>query len=121
MVLPHKIGLSTSGPMTLAASFGVPVVVSDVPTLAGPLGCPEATFRVGDPNALTETVLRMLSDSGVRAAVKQRLEELKSTSSWSNVVTQMSRVYRRLLDSRRSKASGSTDMRQAKAGVGGDQ
>lgn len=48
LVLPYKVGLSASGPLTTAASYGVPAAVSDVPTLIEAVRCPDAIFRRND-------------------------------------------------------------------------
>jgi len=83
MVFPYTVGLSASGPLMLAAEYGVPVVVSNVPTLSGILDCPAATFRAGDAGDLVETVLRILGDSASRSAVTDQLRRLRDENSWS--------------------------------------
>jgi glycosyltransferase involved in cell wall biosynthesis len=98
MVFPHNVGLAVSGPLALAAGYGVPVVVSNVPTLAGLLACPEATFSVGDPIGLTQAVIRVLTDATVRTAVQRRLLNLKIEHAWANVAAEFGRVYLQLLD-----------------------
>jgi glycosyltransferase involved in cell wall biosynthesis len=98
MVFPHRVGLSVSGPMMLAAAYGVPVVVSSVPTLADVLACPEATFQAGDPIGLTAAVLRVLGDADVRAKIQRRLIQLRTANAWPHVATQFARLYMRVLD-----------------------
>jgi glycosyltransferase involved in cell wall biosynthesis len=85
LVLPYNVGLSTSGPLCLAAAYDVPVVVSDVPTLAEALRCAEATFRPGDPVGLARAVRRVVDDGIVRAQVRERLAVMRAEAAWSNV------------------------------------
>jgi glycosyltransferase involved in cell wall biosynthesis len=93
LVLPYRVGMATSGPLASAASYGTPVVISDVPSLAEMLDFSPATFPVGDSQALAETVLRVLKDDDVRAGLRARLAALALESSWASVVDRSVNAY----------------------------
>lgn len=97
LVLPYRVGLAGSGPLSLAATHRTPVVVSDVPALAETVNDPAATFARNDPVALASTVLRVLDDPAVRARVVGRLEELSVKHSWENVAAATIEAYDSLL------------------------
>jgi glycosyltransferase involved in cell wall biosynthesis len=97
LVLPYSVGLSMSGPLSLAAAYDVPVAVSDVPTLAVALGCPEATFRAGDPVDLAHVVRRVMDNPQVRTAVRVRLAAMRAQAAWSTVAREHISAYDRLV------------------------
>ncbi|HVL91629.1 MAG TPA: glycosyltransferase, partial [Actinomycetota bacterium] len=99
MVLPHRIGLSTSGPFSLAVAYGLPVVVSDVPTLADDLSFPDATFVAGSHESLTTTILRVLNNASVRARLEDRLAEIRAARGWSSVAAATMSRYRDVISS----------------------
>lgn len=96
LVLPYRVGLSASGPLSLAASYRTPVVVSDVPTLADTLKCPEVTFPRGDSRLLADRVLSVVKNRGVREAVLARLTDLAARHSWEAVAATCAEQYRLL-------------------------
>ncbi|MGA2037117.1 MAG: glycosyltransferase, partial [Acidimicrobiales bacterium] len=93
LVLPYRVGMATSGPLASAATYGTPVVISNVASLAETLGYPLATFPVGDSVALAETVVRVLKDDHVRAGLRARLADLALASSWASVVDRTVDAY----------------------------
>lgn len=93
LVFPHRVGLSVSGPLMLAAAAGTPVVVSDVPVLANLVGCPAATFRRADHEDLARTIVRVIEDHEVREDLRRRLAALAKSCSWEIVARQTVQAY----------------------------
>jgi len=99
LVLPHSVGLSTSGPFAIAVAYGIPVVVSDVASLADDLGFPDATFIAGDHESLARTVARVISDDDFRGRIGDRLGEIRAERGWDSVARTTASLYEHLLRS----------------------
>jgi glycosyltransferase involved in cell wall biosynthesis len=93
VVLPYRLGIAASGPLALAATYGRPIVTSDVPTIAEVLDYAPATFPEGDPFALVDTVLRVLEDERVRSELSARISLLVAKCSWKQIAERTASAY----------------------------
>jgi len=98
LVLPYKVGLSASGPLTMAAAFRVPAAVSDVPTLVEAVRCPDAVFRRGDEGALARTVERIVSHQDVADRIVEGMSWMSRDASWDRVAELTTLAYREVVD-----------------------
>jgi glycosyltransferase involved in cell wall biosynthesis len=87
-----------------AQACGTPVVASDhgglretVPLEVG------GRFRVNDPNALAETVLRVLSMGEGRTALGERARQNASAYSWDRIASDSMEIYETCLERRTTR------------------
>jgi glycosyltransferase involved in cell wall biosynthesis len=89
-------------PLTLleAASYGVPLVVSDIPPNTEIVGGPNAgvqVYRAGDPRALANALRCVLSSDHATAAARRVRERVLNTYDWDSTADATEDVYHRLV------------------------
>ncbi len=90
-------------PVVEAMQSGTPVVVSDIPVLKEIAGDAALAFPAGDAAALASTLLRVLTDTGLKFELAGRsLEKAKRFDlfKWSHTATQTLELYEKVLSSR---------------------
>jgi len=100
VVLPYTYHGGHSGVLTIAFSFGKPVVVTDVGSF------PELVEDKGeglivpskDTKALAEAIIKLLKDEGLRERMKRNALRKAEEFSWDNVAKMHMKVYEGVLN-----------------------
>jgi glycosyltransferase involved in cell wall biosynthesis len=79
-----------------AMTLGVPVVTSDDPAMREVGGGATQTFPIGDPAALGATIVRVLSDSTLRAQMIDEGRERALDFDWLDSARTMWSLYAHL-------------------------
>lgn len=100
VVMPYLEG-TQSGPLAISLAFGKPVVVTDVGGLPEMVDDGKSGFVVPprDPGALSDAVLKILSDGALRKSMGERSREMADREmSPSVLAAQTVDVYRRAIE-----------------------
>lgn len=83
-------------------ALGVPAVYSDIPENEAVAGGVGASFPVSDPEALADTLRRVLADPAGAAAMAERaLERIRTQHSWAAIARQYGAIYEELKQRKR--------------------
>ena len=93
LVFPYRVGLAASGPLSIASSYGVPVVVSDVPTLAEAVREPRATAVREDSTDLARVIQNVIVDDDLQSQIIIALRTNASKSDWATVARKTAYLY----------------------------
>ena len=100
VVIPNRKQEGHSGSLTIAYSFGKPVVTTNVgefPTLVRDAGC-GLVVPPEDPTALAEAIIKLLKDDELRGKMKENALRMAEKLSWDNVAKIHMRVYEEVLN-----------------------
>lgn len=102
VVLPYRKrgGKGHSGTLSIAYSFGKPVVATnagDFPHLVGDSEC-GLVVPSDDPVKLADAIVRVLTDTSLRDRMSRNSSKMAERLSWENVAEQHMWVYRRALE-----------------------
>lgn len=102
MLLPYRVAMSSSGPLSFAIGFDVPVIMSEA--FQQPFPAVPCFFAL-TPGALTRALQRFFEEPGIRSQSSDFIAELRATRSWSRVARLLTELYNGLrvgLDSNQS-------------------
>jgi len=90
LVLPYTMNMAASGPLSLAVSYGLPILLSDVfSTSYG--ACPDL-FGLA-PGALAACVRRFFTSSVASDRARRFVNSLRPLMDWERVATDINRLY----------------------------
>jgi glycosyltransferase involved in cell wall biosynthesis len=95
VVLPYLVGGSSSGVLKIAFSYLKPTVASNLPTFQEEI-INNVTGMLVPPNntdKLSETLLTLLSDEGLRKKFSEGIRERSNCSSWQSVTKETLNLY----------------------------
>ena len=99
VVIPNRKQEGHSGSLTIAYSFGKPVVTTNVgefPTLVRDAGC-GLVVPPEDPIALAKAIIKLLKDDELRGKMKENALRMAEKLSWDNVAKMHMGVYEEVL------------------------
>jgi len=102
VVLPYLCHIGHSGVLTIAFSFGRPVIVTNVgdfPNLVRD-GIEGLIVPPRDPRALAEAIIKLLKDDGFRKKMGRNALKKAQELSWDNVAKMHLEVYKEVLNLR---------------------
>lgn len=95
-VFPYTHFDAQSGAATLALSFGLPILVSDVGGLPDLVNDPRAVVPANDSAALAEAILAVLADATLRAKLATDARRTAAQLGWESIAQKTVAVYRAL-------------------------
>ena len=93
-VFPYTHFDSQSGAATLALSFGVPILVSDVGALPELVDDPRAVVPANDPVALADGIRAILTDDALRNKLATDARRIASQLDWGTIAQRTAELYR---------------------------
>ena len=99
VVIPNRRQEGHSGTLTVAYSFGKPVVTTDVgafPELVEEPNC-GLTVAPDNPTALANAIIQMLSDEEMREKMARNASAMSDQLSWENISTRYIDIYSNIL------------------------
>jgi glycosyltransferase involved in cell wall biosynthesis len=99
VAIPHRQQTGHSGRLTVAYSFGKPVVATDVgdfQRLVGDAGCGRVV-PPEDGSRLAEEIVALLRDDETRAEMAANADEMAARFAWDNVAAEHIEVYQRAI------------------------
>ena len=101
VVVPYAYSTGVSGVARLSFAFEKPVVAGLNPMRIDELGSEENALGLlaplGDPRGLANAIKKLLIDNELYEKLKQNIKAFKIESSWKNVATQTSEMYKKIL------------------------
>lgn len=97
VIFPYTTSISSSGPLSLAASYGKTVIASDTPSFAEIIPFEQALFTRNSSESLANKIEQMLNSSFLRRRVSSYIDMMAKEDSWHNVGSKTCALYRRLL------------------------
>jgi glycosyltransferase involved in cell wall biosynthesis len=119
LVLPYRAGLSASGPLGMAAAYGVPAAVSDVPPLVEAMRTPEAVFAREDEVALAKVVTQIIRDGARAQRIVASMADATRDLTWHNTAARTRELYTSLVNGVTSSSGG--PCKQLDLAVAGDR
>jgi glycosyltransferase involved in cell wall biosynthesis len=104
VVIPNRRQEGHSGVLTVAYSFGKPVVTTNVgefPMLVRDAGCGLAV-PPENPEALAEAIITLLRDEGLRKKMGGNALKMAEKLSWDNIAKMHMKLYEEALNERKS-------------------
>ena len=99
-VYPYTHFDSQSAAATLALSFDVPILVSDVGALPDLVDDSRAVVPPDDPAALADAILAVLTDDSLRAKLATDARHSATKLHWGGIARQTIDIYGRMMDER---------------------
>lgn len=96
-VFPYTHFDAQSAAVTLALSFGLPVVVSNVGGLPDLVDDPRAVVPPNDPVALAAAVGALLDDDALRDKLAADARRRAAALDWQSIARQTGKVYRQMM------------------------
>jgi len=93
VVLPYKVAMASSGPLTLSLSYKTPILVSRIASFEQLLPLHEATFSKESPEDLAEKLKELLETPRIQQKVIDYLSDYAKNCYWSTVALRTIRVY----------------------------
>ena len=93
VVLPYKVAMASSGPLTLSLSYKTPILVSRIASFEQLLPLHEATFSKESPEDLAEKLKELLENPRIQQKVIDYLSDYAKNCYWSTVALRTVRVY----------------------------
>ncbi|RLI84478.1 MAG: sugar transferase [Archaeoglobales archaeon] len=106
VVIPNRRQEGHSGSLTVAYSFGKPVVTTNVgefPILVKEAGC-GLVVPPENPKALAEAIIKLLRDENLRKKMSKNALKMAEKLSWDNIAKMHIKVYEEVLNERRSRS-----------------
>ena len=105
VVLPYIYHQGHSGVLTIAFSFGKPVVVTNVGNLPELVknGREGLVVPPKDPKALADAIIKILEDDKLRKKMSRNALKKAEELSWNNIAKEYIKVYEEVIAERRSK------------------
>ena len=102
VVLPYVYHQGHSGVLTIAFSFGKPVVVTNVGSLPELVknGREGLVVPPKNPKALADAIIKILEDDKLRKKMSRNALKKAEELSWNNIAKKHLRVYREILNSK---------------------
>jgi len=103
VVIPNKKQDGHSGSLTIAYSFGKPVVTTNVgefPLLVEKAGC-GLVVPPNNPKALAEAIIKILENYKLRKRMSKNALRMAEKLSWDRIAKMHIKVYKRVLDDNR--------------------
>ncbi|MCX7998461.1 MAG: glycosyltransferase family 4 protein [Leptospiraceae bacterium] len=103
--IPNRKQEGHSGTLTIAYSFGKPVVTTNVgefPELVEKMGC-GLTVPPEDPKALAEAIIKLLSNDEIRKEMSRNALKRAEELSWDNIAKMHMKVYEEVLNEWRER------------------
>jgi glycosyltransferase involved in cell wall biosynthesis len=100
VVIPNRRQEGHSGSLTVAYSFGKPVVTTNVgefPVLVKDAGC-GLVVPPEDPKALAEAIIKLLKDEKLRKEMGRNALKKAEELSWDNIAKMHMKVYEEVLN-----------------------
>ena len=100
VVIPNKRQDGHSGSLTIAYSFGKPVVTTNVgefPLLVEKAGC-GLVVPPNNPKALAEAIIEILENYKLRKKMSKNALKMAEKISWNEIAKKYIRVYEKILD-----------------------
>lgn len=98
-VFPYRHFEAQSGATTLALSFGVPILVSDVGGLSDLVDDPRAVVPPNDPEALAGAMCAVLDDERLHAKLAMDARRQAAELDWTGIARQTEEVYQAVIAS----------------------
>lgn len=95
VVIPNRSQEGHSGSLTVAYSFGKPVITTNVvefPQLVKEAGC-GLIVPPDDPEALADAVINLLQDKKLRKKMSKNALKMAEELSWDNIAKRHIKVY----------------------------
>jgi len=105
VVITNKHQKGHSGVLTIAYSFGKPVVTTNVgefPTLVRDTSC-GLIVPPDNPKALAEAIIKLLKDENLRKKMSKNALKMAGKLSWDNIAKMHIKVYEEVLDERKKR------------------
>ncbi|MCS7109371.1 MAG: glycosyltransferase family 4 protein [Candidatus Micrarchaeota archaeon] len=105
VVIPNRRQEGHSATLTVAYSFGKPVITTNVgefPELVSDAGC-GLTVPPENPKALAEAIVKLLKDPALRREMGRNALRKAEELSWSNIAKMHMKVYGEVLDEWRKR------------------
>jgi len=98
VVLPYLSGVSASAVLKTAIGYAKPIICSDLPTFQEEIthGVNGILVRPNDDKALTQALLKLLSDDGLKEKFAKELKRTAGQQLWSSVAKDTFELYLRL-------------------------
>jgi len=97
VVLPYRHFDSQSGVRAAAVAFNDPMIVTDTGGLPDLVSDPACVVPCGDPDALAEKILAILSDDRLYQKLKNDAAKIENAMSWEHIANQTISLYHRCL------------------------
>jgi len=100
IVIPNRRQEGHSGSLTIAYSFGKPVVTTNVgefPTLVRDAGC-GLVVPPENPKVLAEAIIKLLRDENLRKKMSKNALKMAEKLSWDNIAKMHMKVYEEVLN-----------------------
>ena len=100
VVLPYAYHQGHSGVLTIALTFGKPVVVTAIGSLLDVVknGREGLVVPPGDPKALADAIIKILEDDMLRKKMSRNALKKAEELSWDNIARKHIRVYGEVLE-----------------------
>jgi len=98
VVVPYTFHLGHSGVLTIALSFGKPVIVTNVGDFPNIIRDGREGFVVPpkDPKALAEAIIKILQDDKLRKRMSKNALKRAKELSWDNIAKMHVKVYEKV-------------------------
>ncbi|MBT9145733.1 MAG: D-inositol 3-phosphate glycosyltransferase [candidate division WS2 bacterium] len=105
MVLPYTYHQGHSGVLTVAFSFGKPLIVTNVADLPNLVedGKEGLVVPPKNPGALADAIIKLLRDDELRRNMGENSYKKAQELSWDNIAKKHIRVYEEMMHRRKTK------------------
>ena len=103
VVIPRRAHEGHSGSLTIAYSFGKPIITTSVgeyPRLVRDSGC-GLVVPPNNPKALAEAIIKVLEDDKLRKKMSKNALKMAEKLSWDRIAKMHIKVYERVLEEKR--------------------
>ncbi len=94
-VLPYKIGISASGPLSLAMGYGKATIATRTKYFSDVLvdGIDAILVEPSNPKELADAIVSILGDQGLASRLKKAIRNKGRVNTWEKVALQTKEVY----------------------------
>jgi len=99
VVLPYKVAMASSGPLTQSLSYKTPILISRIASFEQLLPLHEATFSRNSPEDLAKKLRDLLENPRIQQKVIDYLDDYAKNCYWPTVALRTQKIYENLLRS----------------------